>query len=198
MKTFVFVLLTLAVVQAKYLQVGEPRPFYNATNAVRSIIGDNSQHLRCFDAPNQVGYYVDIGNEAVPDLSRSPYNFDNRIASCTFKGIYFMYDNYNFNPNFNVSYSYGDEETFKHLRQSLTGTSVCWDLGRQHECEHEWFCLQGFVSQTNWSPWWLQIWHTQLLPGRILSRSWAVLLQRCCLNQGWQLWNVRKLNRNFT
>jgi len=87
-------------VQAGFLQVGEPRPFYNASNIatmLSSDVGSGAQHLRCYDRANQVGIAIDIGNQAVADLSRPPYYFDNRIASCTFNGIYFLYDDYNFN-----------------------------------------------------------------------------------------------------
>merc|ERR1712142_1216929 len=91
------VLATL--VQGRFLQVGEPRPFHGTTNVFgfSADVGSGPQHLRCFDQANQVGRTVDFSNIAVADLSRSPYYFDNMIVSCTFNGIYFLYDNYNFN-----------------------------------------------------------------------------------------------------
>ena len=76
-------------------------PYSNATS--RTLRAGSNQNLRCYDQPNESGYYVNIGTTAVPDLSRSPYNFDNRAVSCRFNGIFFLYDNYNFNPNGNVS-----------------------------------------------------------------------------------------------
>merc|ERR1719184_119323 len=76
-------------------------PYVNSST-VSLRIGSN-QNLRCYDQPNESGYYVNIGTTAVPDLSRSPYNFDNRAVSCRFNGIFFLYDNYNFNPNGNAA-----------------------------------------------------------------------------------------------
>ena len=99
MKALIVLCSILALCHGKFVQVGEPRPFINATNALRLKSSAAAPSLRCYDAPNQSGYYITIGSEAVSDLSRSPYNFDNRIASCTFNGIYFMYDDYNFNKN---------------------------------------------------------------------------------------------------
>lgn len=62
-----------------------------------------AQHLRCYDSPNQVGYHIDISNTAIPNLASSPYYFDNRMASCTYNGIYFLYDSYNFNTGTNAA-----------------------------------------------------------------------------------------------
>jgi len=76
-------------------------PYSNATS--RTLRAGSNQNLRCYDQPNESGYYVNIGTTAVPDLSRSPYNFDNRAVSCRFNGIFFLYDNYNFNPNGNAA-----------------------------------------------------------------------------------------------
>ena len=101
---FVLSFIGLATLQAKYLQVGKPRPFYNATNALKSTFGENKQHLRCYDGPNQTGNYIDIDTDAVSDLSKAPYNFNDKIVSCDLNGIYFLYENYNFNPNLNVSF----------------------------------------------------------------------------------------------
>merc|ERR1712029_1047142 len=106
MKTalLIFQAISLAVGQSHYLDStsqGSRVPYVNAST-VSLRVGSN-QNLRCFDKPNESGYYVNIGTTAVPDLSRSPYNFDNRAVSCRFNGIYFLYDNYNFNPNGNAA-----------------------------------------------------------------------------------------------
>lgn len=93
----------IALAQGYYLDSSsqESRAQYLNTSTVSLRVGSN-QNLRCFDQTNESGYYVNIGTTAVPDLSRSPYNFDNRAVSCRFNGIFFLYDNYNFNPNGNV------------------------------------------------------------------------------------------------
>merc|ERR1712018_285764 len=94
----------IALAQGHYLESSsqESRVQYLNTSTVSLRVGSN-QNLRCFDQVNESGYYVNFGTTAVPDLSRSPYNFDNRAVSCRFNGIYFLYDNYNYNPNGNAA-----------------------------------------------------------------------------------------------
>lgn len=96
-----FCLATLC--QGTFLEIGESRHRYNASSVKNLQLTSGSQHLRCFDRQNQIGAYVDIGNVAVPDLRRAPYYFDNRMVSCLYNGIYFLYDNYNFNTGASVS-----------------------------------------------------------------------------------------------
>ena len=56
----------------------------------------SNQRLVCYD---KSGAQVTFGVQSVPDLSASPYNFDNKIVKCTFNGIYVLYENINFNPD---------------------------------------------------------------------------------------------------
>ena len=64
----------------------------------------SDQHLDCYDQANGFGNRVSIGTTPVPNLSQSPYYFDNRIQSCNFNGIYILYDGYTYNQgNLNVS-----------------------------------------------------------------------------------------------
>merc|ERR1712110_577013 len=105
MKTALLILqaVSVAVGQSHYLDStsqGSRVPYVNVSSvSLRALRVGSNQNLRCFDQPNESGYYVNIGTTAVPDLSRSPYNFDNRAVSCRFNGIYFLYDNYNANLN---------------------------------------------------------------------------------------------------
>ena len=117
----------IALAQGYYLESSsqKSRVQYLNTSTVSLRVGSN-QNLRCFDQVNESGYYVNIGTTAVPDLSRSPYNFDNRAVSCRFNGIYFLYDNYNFNPNGNVSAISLDFHQTKSPKKALfSGCSLC-------------------------------------------------------------------------
>ena len=145
---FVLSFIGLATLQAKYLQVGKPRPFYNATNALKSTFGENKQHLRCYDGPNQTGNYIDIDTDAVSDLSKAPYNFNDKIVSCDLNGIYFLYENYNFNPNLNVSFVSKCPPGIS-LRALGVGSSLCPDVGRQPESQYECLCFESVLHQAD-------------------------------------------------
>ena len=143
----------IALAQGHYLESSsqESRVQYLNTSTVSLRVGSN-QNLRCFDQVNESGYYVNIGTTAVPDLSRSPYNFDNRAVSCRFNGIYFLYDNYNFNPNGNVSAISLDFHKTKSAEALFSGCSLCWNLGRQLQCKFKWLCLQSIFCKVSKKP----------------------------------------------
>ena len=65
------------------------------------------QLLICYDGPNQTGAYIQTEKyniNAIPDLSDSFYDFDNKIVSCRMYGIFVFYEGYNYNSaTLNVS-----------------------------------------------------------------------------------------------
>ena len=93
----------LSAASALYVQPSN-RPPYNVTIAGRKISSGSDQRLDCYDRTNCQGTRISIGTSPVPDLSYSPYYFDNRIESCNYNGIYILYDGRNYNQNnLNVS-----------------------------------------------------------------------------------------------
>ena len=91
-------LVVLSSLVATALANGLTRPFYNASNILaRSPNGDDYQYLDCYDQINQEGNSIRIGTTAVPDLRT--YDFDNRIVSATFNGIYLLYEDRYFNSD---------------------------------------------------------------------------------------------------
>ena len=56
------------------------------------------QTLDCYDQPQCKGSNMTVRfGRNVPDLKRYPYNFDNRIQSCKYNGIYVLYDGPEYN-----------------------------------------------------------------------------------------------------
>ena len=57
--------------------------------------------LYCYDRPNCQGIRVRFENNyrAVPDLAQYPFDFDNRIQSCVFNGMFILYDGIYYNEN---------------------------------------------------------------------------------------------------
>jgi len=88
----------LSAASALYVQPSN-RPPYNVTIAGRKISSGSDQRLDCYDRTNCQGTRISIGTSPVPDLSYSPYYFDNRIESCNYNGIYILYDGRNYNQN---------------------------------------------------------------------------------------------------
>ena len=57
--------------------------------------------LYCYDEPNCQGFRVRFEDDyrAVPDLAQYPFNFNNRIQSCVFNGMFILYDGIYYNEN---------------------------------------------------------------------------------------------------
>ena len=80
------------------------RPLYDLLTGGKKLASGADQRLDCYDQTNCYGNRITIGTSPVPDLSYSPYYFDNRIQSCNYNGIYLLYDGRNYNQdNLNVS-----------------------------------------------------------------------------------------------
>ena len=77
---------------------GFPHNFTMAYEKRGKAKGYPPQHLDCYESPNCYGTSISI-NGYVPDLSKPPYYFDNRIHSCRFNGIWIFYDEINYNMN---------------------------------------------------------------------------------------------------
>ena len=61
------------------------------------------QYAICYDEPNCKGDSYWISDE-IKNLSR--HGWDNKFSSCGFKGIWILYEGYNFNPDADTSVSF--------------------------------------------------------------------------------------------
>ena len=92
---FAFLLLAIAVANAhgKLSKLKEADNFKVPANFINgSKTAASPQTLTCYDQPNGQGEYRIYQDAYIRDLG----DFDNRIASCRFTGIYILYDSYDF------------------------------------------------------------------------------------------------------
>lgn len=88
--------LTVLALALGSSSAGSSRPSYNTAGAVsaRSAAKATSQVLDCYDYTSQGGDRV-RAIDYIPALSN--YNFDNRISSCCFTGIWLLYAENDYN-----------------------------------------------------------------------------------------------------
>ena len=57
---------------------------------------DKLQEVTCYDGKGQTGESLNLVTGYIADLSWG-YNFDNKISSCCFQGIWILYEDYAYN-----------------------------------------------------------------------------------------------------
>ena len=83
------------------------------------------QQLECFDDAGGVGNLItlDNGRTIIPDLAKE--DFDDRIQSCNFRGVYVLYDIELCN-NDNLTVSKYTRRRYCHFSTTIYFNIICW------------------------------------------------------------------------